>query len=417
MRKVKCQVTGICGTSDTFYKAPNGKYYETEDIYETYKLDKEYYEKIFFLINREILKCSNYNSANAFIGKLIKESNLTPKEIYESIYDNRDYLIAHIVNGSYANNTAKIVSIFTIATKRMNYITYAGSYEIRNTDTNEVYIGESINLFERFTQHISDLYNNNHHCKALQELFNQSKDISKFKITPLFMFKVISNDKKIIKEETLYLESAFYLIAKYHHENILNTLNPYLALKHGTVELKNYDIDCKHILRLLCEDKYDVLPNDIKKLIRENLQEIVGTVSKTDNLDVSEQINQTKSANAKSLTDSVQPIQKNEKILGEGLFRISTILNECKEKNIIPQNSNYNKIRRILEEHNLIVIDNSGYTVATKYALDHQLYIVSDTKIRNGKDVFNYYITTKGKAIIVNILKNYSDKDDLSVAS
>lgn len=37
MRKVKCQVTGIYGTSDTFYKAPNGKYYETEDIYEKYK--------------------------------------------------------------------------------------------------------------------------------------------------------------------------------------------------------------------------------------------------------------------------------------------------------------------------------------------------------------------------------------------
>lgn len=41
-RKVRCQVTKEWGTSDTFYKAPNGKYYIDEKIYLKVKKDAEY---------------------------------------------------------------------------------------------------------------------------------------------------------------------------------------------------------------------------------------------------------------------------------------------------------------------------------------------------------------------------------------
>lgn len=36
-RRVKCQITGAFGTSDTFYRAPNGKYYASEALYSSYK--------------------------------------------------------------------------------------------------------------------------------------------------------------------------------------------------------------------------------------------------------------------------------------------------------------------------------------------------------------------------------------------
>lgn len=40
-RAVKCQVTKELGTSDTFFKAPNGKYYKTEEIYNQWKRNTE----------------------------------------------------------------------------------------------------------------------------------------------------------------------------------------------------------------------------------------------------------------------------------------------------------------------------------------------------------------------------------------
>lgn len=38
-RKVKCALTKESGTSDVFYKAENGKYYKSKEIYDTWHLD------------------------------------------------------------------------------------------------------------------------------------------------------------------------------------------------------------------------------------------------------------------------------------------------------------------------------------------------------------------------------------------
>ena len=40
-RRVKCQVTKEMGTSDIFFKAPNGKYYKTEEVYLEWKRTSE----------------------------------------------------------------------------------------------------------------------------------------------------------------------------------------------------------------------------------------------------------------------------------------------------------------------------------------------------------------------------------------
>jgi len=100
------------------------------------------------------------------IGKLINETGLEPDIIYDSILQKMDY-IKKIVQESNESDSTKIHLIFSIAINRLNKVTYAGCYKIRNNQTNEVYIGESINLFGRFTEHISKLYENKHHCKRL----------------------------------------------------------------------------------------------------------------------------------------------------------------------------------------------------------------------------------------------------------
>lgn len=45
-RKCKCQVTGEQGTTDIFYKADNGKYYKTKEIYDEYLHEKEVIEEV-----------------------------------------------------------------------------------------------------------------------------------------------------------------------------------------------------------------------------------------------------------------------------------------------------------------------------------------------------------------------------------
>ena len=53
-RKVKCQITKEWGTSDTFYKAPNGKYYKSKKLYEVRNI------KSFLMTDLISLKGSSY---------------------------------------------------------------------------------------------------------------------------------------------------------------------------------------------------------------------------------------------------------------------------------------------------------------------------------------------------------------------
>lgn len=163
MRKVTCKITGERGYNYEFYKASNGKYYKSKALYDNEMAQQEYRAKILYLINSDILNKNTSNCAS-LIGKLINETGLEANVIYESILHNMDY-IKKLIKESNESDSTKIHAIFSIATKRLNKVTYAGCYEIRNNKTNEVYIGESVNLFGRFTEHISKLYENKHHLK------------------------------------------------------------------------------------------------------------------------------------------------------------------------------------------------------------------------------------------------------------
>lgn len=398
MRSVKCKVTGEVGQSYEFYKAANGKYYKSKEIYDRYIKDMDFRGKILKIINSDILGIRS-NNCVPLIVKLIKESGLSDEDVYNAILNKIEY-ITEILKDSGESDASKIYAIFTISTKQYMKIVYAGCYEIRNKKTNEVYIGESINLFGRFTKHIGELYQNKHHCQKLQESFNKTCNIDDFTITPLFMFPIASIDKNILKEEVLYLESAFFLLYRSNKENLYNTINPYIALKENSVSLKGYNIDCKNILELLYYDKYRVLPDNIFKPVKEDILKII-TISRE---------NETIEHDEISSTDKVQNrINRTNNLLKDNvnLYRLTNILKEFVDENILPSNYDYHIIRIILKQYNLISIDELGHTVATDYALDNDLYYISKVTYKNNSPTFNYYISEKCKNMLRDILKNY----------
>lgn len=134
MRKVTCRVTGETGYDYEFYKTPNGKYYKSKELYDNTMAQREYRAKILYLINSDILNKNTSNCAS-LIGKLISETGLEPNVIYESILQKIDY-IKKLMKESNESDSTKIHSIFSIATNRLNKVTYVGCYEIRNNKTN-----------------------------------------------------------------------------------------------------------------------------------------------------------------------------------------------------------------------------------------------------------------------------------------
>lgn len=429
MRKVTCRITGETGCSDEFYKAPNGKYYKSKELYESTMVQREYRTKILYLINSDILNKNTSNCAS-LIGKLINETGLEPNVIYESILQKVDY-IKKIIKESNESDSTKIHSIFSIATNRLNKVTYVGCYEIRNTKTNEVYIGESINLFGRFTKHISELYENKHHCKKLQDAFNETRTISDFTITPLFMFPISSIDKNELKQESLYLESAFYIIAKSNHEELYNTKNPYLALKNNSVSLNGYEIDCQKVLNLLANDKYGVLPAKLLKSIRKNLQEdgLINVEDKNETIDTITTTPSTQGDKSQivyrdlvsndykkiDLSNIERCIAHTKELLNDNvkLYRITNLLKELANEGIIPVDYDYSKIREILIEKNLITIDSIRQTVATDYALENGFYFIASVTNKKEEPTYGYYVSEKLRELLVDVFSKYENIDEL----
>lgn len=428
MRKVKCRITGECGYDYEFYKAPNGKYYKSKEIYDEAIIQREYRNKIIYLINIKILN-KNISNYGSLIGKLISEAGVMPEAIYESLIDKLDY-IKELIDESTENDISKIHIIFSIATKSLNKITYAGCYEIRNTETNEVYIGESINLFSRLITHISELYENKHHCKSLQDAFNKNKSIRNFTITPLFMFPISSIDKNEAKQETLYLESAFYLICKDNQEKLYNTQDPYVALKNNSVSLDQYQIDCNKILHLLANDKYNVIPSKLLESIKKDLRDFGILNTKSINENNANLCTSSSENNDKNIFNRDIEMCHSNKYIEEcieytntllqkntPLYRITNLLKEFANEGILPKDYNYTKIRNILIDNNLITIDSSNHTVATDYALQNQFYYISNVSIKKGIPVYNYYLSEKCKELLIDVFSHYENIDELRKVS
>ena len=116
------------------------------------------------------------------------QNNITPQEALMCYLDQESSILDP--SNEVLDDTISLLNyLLSYITANFNIKTIAGCYKITNRETGEIYIGETVNMFARFSQHISMLYNGTHHCIALQESFNKNKDINRFSFKPIFFLK------------------------------------------------------------------------------------------------------------------------------------------------------------------------------------------------------------------------------------
>lgn len=253
MRLVRCCVTKEVGNlCEGGFVRINGKYYKSEEIYNQFGKEKEYRDKTFDLIKNNFLKS---DIADPYLGKKLKDIKIS----YKKLYTDLEAKYETIINGVKDNNIFgdyKIISyIFKaieICENEIPKLKIAGIYRIINQTNQNTYIGESVDIFRRQTEHIMMLYQGVHHNKALQNDF-KLYGIENFSFEPLYILDTTNKDKNEIKNYLLYLESAFYKKHESYH-TMYNATIPYNVIFNKQVTLEGYEIDYDLIIELLKTD-------------------------------------------------------------------------------------------------------------------------------------------------------------------
>lgn len=362
------------------------------------------------IIFNDILHEKTTTSNMKLFQKLLGQSGLNKEDLYNFVDRNKDYIIDNIGSKDCSFNT-KIFTIFSLFRNTLGKVTYAGCYEIINKQTNEIYIGESVDLFRRFTKHVSDLYENKHHCAKLQEAFNITKTMDNFVIKPIKVNPIVCADKMKIKEETLYMESAYYLMYKNDGYTLYNTINPYEALKNNEVYVGNNKVNCKNVLFLLCEDKYNIFDKKMLNFILNDLKDIININNITSNTPL--KINNYASIEIQNSIKEINFLKEQ----GYQFYTLSGIYKDMSEQNMIPQKYDTSKLREVLAKNNLIEFkDDNGTkrTFATEYALNEKfLFVKEQRREKSGFISYRYLVSENGKDFIFNIFSNYPNKDEL----
>lgn len=405
MRMVTCRITGEKGSSDEFYKSENGRYYKSKEIYDEHIRNETLLKDIMHFINSKFLK--NNRAANSGLTrKLINESVLKYEDILRLLNEYYDDINEYLFDKDDLSPGSKIIIIFKFITSRnTSNITYAGCYMIKNNYNSSIYIGESVDLFARFQKHIADLYEGIHHCKKLQNDFNVTKNLRDFIITPLYIFPVLSIDKKKEKEETLYLEAAFYLKYKYEKCNLYNTINPYMALKNGNAKyIEDGDVSANDVLYLLYEDKYNILSSELKKRVRKNLEDIIeNTIKLHKNISKS---------NVTSSPKKQEIKQKTEQFERGNNYILTSVFEECKNSNILPENYDYTKVRNVLVNEDIISINGDRKSIATNKSIENRWIVLKpDYKDKPVLKAKCYYITEEGKNKFKEVLSKHDSSE------
>lgn len=123
-RKVKCRITGEIGNSDIFYKADNGLYYKSKELYEEYKQEAEYRRKIIDFFCIELL---GYEKGCTFPTVLTKKleslSAYSYKTIWATIlYKEEDLRYWASVEDKFKNDYGKICYLFVIIVNSINEV-------------------------------------------------------------------------------------------------------------------------------------------------------------------------------------------------------------------------------------------------------------------------------------------------------
>lgn len=155
-----------------------------------------------------------------------------------------------------------------------------GIYAIRNTMNEKMYIGESINVINRWNTHKKDLTNNQHHSFKLQQDWNKyGEDNFKFTILELFDFNANTViDRKKLKISLLCRE--FYYIKK--HQSIKNGYN----IENTLLCVCQQTLKDKQMLTYLGNDIKDIIKSN-KYLFNDSctFQDICDFVVSDNNLD------------------------------------------------------------------------------------------------------------------------------------
>lgn len=119
-RKVKCQVTGQYGTTDTFSKI-NGKYYASKEIYDNWQSNINYRQKVIDKICFDFL---NYEKGQVFptaLTKKLKELDFYGYEvIFETIQRSEKNIEYALTVKEFKNDSSKISYLMAIVKNNIN---------------------------------------------------------------------------------------------------------------------------------------------------------------------------------------------------------------------------------------------------------------------------------------------------------
>lgn len=123
-RKVKCRITGEIGNSDIFYKADNGLYYKSKELYEEYKEEAEYRRKIIDFFCLELLGYEKGCTFPTILTKKIESlSAYSYKTIWATIlYKEDDLRYWASVEDKFKNDYGKICYLFVIIVNHINEV-------------------------------------------------------------------------------------------------------------------------------------------------------------------------------------------------------------------------------------------------------------------------------------------------------
>lgn len=342
-----------------------------------------------------------------------KKQNITGKEAL-FCYENNNFTIHDFQLQLLQDPLNLSLYIFKAICMHCNSKTVAGCYRIVNKETGEMYVGETVDMFTRFSQHISMLYNGTHHCAALQEAFNKHKDIDRFTFQPIFFFETSYYKGRVAaKTRTLYLEAVYYLIYRYKKIPLYNTINPFLELKNNEKKtFDNYEIIYKDVLQMIYDDPDKILTKDLKEKIRRILNEKGIFETQTESPKKKHSTNKQKKKIGYSEVDTENGVYKyKDKTypLCSGEKYTFTDLNRLfSDEGILPirEELDYLLFKKTLVHENLLDIDDGNKLFAKDSSLIDGYLELKHFKTSNS-DLYKYQITEKGKDKIIEIINRY----------
>lgn len=119
-----------------------------------------------------------------------------------------------------------------------------GIYKIKNRITHKVYIGESINIAQRWSTHKSELRRGTHHSERLQKEWKKyGEKAFRFSVVERFWFTKYANPNKL--KIALLMREGYWIdrynsIYDYNDEDSIGDLKKFADIGKGNPKFKKY---------------------------------------------------------------------------------------------------------------------------------------------------------------------------------